>query len=164
MDEAHPECGPIFRVPITVVIPTVRAAPAASARALLTRVQQPVGPDGAFSVGGIPLAAGDLRRWFLDVPMGAVWADVLVRTRGDTTEAPASPHDVAAESRPQDLSSRLLVLHCVQLRPDQHFRVLEKQQYLRLPAHGGSQVVRVPCVPGRTMEVCGAALRCAAAR
>eukprot|EP01063_Lacrimia_lanifica_P001405 TRINITY_DN10711_c0_g2_i1.p1 TRINITY_DN10711_c0_g2~~TRINITY_DN10711_c0_g2_i1.p1 ORF type:complete len:1321 (+),score=563.72 TRINITY_DN10711_c0_g2_i1:40-4002(+) len=66
IDEAHPEAGPVFRIPITVVRP---AAGLTGGAAELTAV--------------MPFEPGQIERRFLTVPEGATWCDVSLKALGD---------------------------------------------------------------------------------
>jgi len=60
-DPAHPERGPLVRLPITVIIPEQ--------------------PDGHSWKTDLTLKKGESTRRFLTVPAGATWADLHIKTR-----------------------------------------------------------------------------------
>lgn len=66
-DTAHPEHGPLFRVPITVV-----------------RTVPERGPS-PYNFDALQCKPGAVHRIFLDVPAGATWADIRLERVDDGT-------------------------------------------------------------------------------
>ncbi|HMB71155.1 MAG TPA: tripeptidyl peptidase II, partial [bacterium] len=90
-DLADPGRGPVFRVPVTVVVPG--GVPADDPRFGET----------------LSLRPGQIHRRFLAVPEGATWADIMVRSRGGETERHLVLHTVQLEPGLQyDLSESQL--------------------------------------------------------
>ena len=79
---ADSDGGPLFRFPVTVVVPEPPVAPVASMPA-----STPAASVSTISLGehvwSMNLAPGQITRQFLTVPRGAAWIDVAV-TGGDT--------------------------------------------------------------------------------
>lgn len=116
-DPAAPERGPLFRVPITVC----RAHPSEATESYLWR-------------GCVTLGPGRLQRRFIDVPHGATWADVRLRT-GE-----------------QD-GSRVLIAHATQRRPRWPVSDTGFRKFQRFRPHD-DKTFSCPVVGGHTMELC----------
>ncbi len=111
--------GPRFSVPITVA--------------------KSLDQSSSISLGELEFEYNEVKRFFLDVPIGATWMDVTVK-------------DCREQDLDQENSNRLLVLHTIQLLPHKAYRDAQEQKYLNLlPAQ--EKVTSIPVHPGITCEV-----------
>lgn len=116
VDAAEPGRGPLFRVPVSVIRP--ESVPAADPRWTKSLTFEP----------------GQIRRFFLTVPQGATWADLVV-----TTDSPETP--------------RQMVTHLVQVMPGDTFANWNLDATTWLDERGRA-VKSFAVYPGRTLEVC----------
>jgi len=131
-DSLHPDRGPLFRLPITVLKPSPPAAAAAAAA------------DGGGSSGdpskyrfpSLAMAPGRIARRFLVVPNGATWADFTVRTgaEGDID------------------TSRLFYLHCIYLKDGFPFRETQMKKLIRM-GPSSSKTFSMDVEEGFTLDV-----------
>lgn len=110
----------VFDVPITVAKPVVP-------------------PTATYAYPPVRLASGDIHREFVQVPMGATWADV--RVRSVKHEAPGT--------------SVRFWLHMLQLVPQRRLSKVEQHFVLALNENEPISK-RVPVYGGMTLEVCAA--------
>ena len=113
-DPAYPDRGPLVRLPITVMIPEQS--------------------EGTTWQSSLTLKKGEATRRFLEVPVGATWADLHIRTK--------------SAANPQRL-----VLHTLQLLPGLSFRSGDERMYLSL-TEGQERVESFAVTGGRTLELC----------
>ena len=142
-DTNKPAKGPQFTVPITVTVP-LEESPAIDLGEL--EVSSAVQPflyiklisDLYFNLL-LQFGPNEVKRFFLSVPPGATWMDVTVK-------------DCRNKINQTDSSSRLLVLHSIQLLPHQAYRDNEEHAYLRmLPSQ--ETVTSISVFPGITCEL-----------
>ena len=76
--------------------------------------------ETSISLGSLEFESNEVKRFFLDVPEGASWMDVTVK---DCREEATGD---------KETSSRLMVLHTIQLLPHKAYRDAEAQKYLNL--------------------------------
>lgn len=111
--------GPRFSVPITVA--------------------KSLEQSSSISLGELEFEYNEVKRFFLDVPVGATWMDVTVK-------------DCREQDLDQENSNRLVVLHTIQLLPHKAYRDAQEHKYLNLlPAQ--EKVTSIPVHPGITCEV-----------
>ena len=91
------------------------------------------------SLGTMEFEYNEVKRFFLDVPAGASWMDVTVK-------------DCREEDVDKETSTRLMVLHTIQLLPHSAYRDAEVQKYLNL-LPGQETVTSIPVHPGVTCEL-----------
>jgi len=122
-DMAHPELGPIFKVPVTVI-----------------RGAEVSGGGGAglfgrhtFEYTDLPTGPGTLYRRFYQVPLGATWATITMNTKGWPF-------------------ARMALLACQQVIPDQSHKFSLVDKYFSMKGDD-ERVVRVPLLAGLTFEV-----------
>ncbi|GMH98758.1 hypothetical protein TrST_g11129 [Triparma strigata] len=98
----------------------------------------PPPPTSTLSLGQINFAPSERVRFFLTPPNGATFADIRIK-----------------DCRPigDDASTRLMVLHCLQITPHTPYRDREAQFYTQLTP-GEVCVKSVPIVAGVTLELC----------
>ncbi|MEE3001706.1 MAG: S8 family serine peptidase [Planctomycetota bacterium] len=108
--------GPLFRVPVTVLKPVHLDA-----------------ADGWKLSEQRHYEAGDVQRWFLDVPHGATWIDLEIKRLVDT-------------------ASRRLVVQATQLLPDRPYTDTNLRRYITLDDDDRS-LISVPAIGGRVMEL-----------
>ncbi|GMH77981.1 hypothetical protein TL16_g07609, partial [Triparma laevis f. inornata] len=98
----------------------------------------PSSDSPTIDLGQINFAPSERRRFFLTPPQGATFADIKVK-----------------DCRPMgdDASTRLMVLHCLQITPHTPYRDREEQFYLQ-QTPGNTTVKSVPLVGGVTLELC----------
>mmetsp|Transcript_8805 Transcript_8805/g.11071 ORF Transcript_8805/g.11071 Transcript_8805/m.11071 type:complete len:1292 (+) Transcript_8805:46-3921(+) len=102
-------------------------------------VVKPIDQSTLISLGELEFETNEVKRYFLDVPSGVSWMDVTVKDCRDT--------EVEKET-----SSRLMVLHTIQLLPHKAYRDAQVQKYLNLlPSQ--ETVTSVPVHPGVTCEL-----------
>ncbi|MBI1249618.1 S8 family serine peptidase [bacterium] len=109
----RPEMGPRFRVPITVLMPTKLPKP------------------NKFQTT-LHFKPGQIDRTFIEVPMGATWANV--RLKSDTIE-----------------DTRLFIFHALQRLEDRPFPTFEKQEFMLLDPHEVKQF-SFAVSEGKTLE------------
>ena len=128
---------PIARVPITIIKPEV--PPRDNTTNILSYTfRNDFVPSSSSSVNRLSLRAGTILRRFLDVPIGATWAQVVV-TR----------HSAGGI----DASSRVLVIHAAQVIRGTSGRGLNDDVHLRLApgeTDGASVEIRAGCA---TLEI-----------
>eukprot|EP00051_Salpingoeca_urceolata_P014677 m.187358 g.187358 ORF g.187358 m.187358 type:complete len:1260 (+) comp18155_c0_seq12:47-3826(+) len=113
-----PSRGPLFRVPVTVVKPAV----------------VPQGGCGSIAHSNLAYTPGQVRRYFVQPPAGATWADVTIKG-GDYEGA------------------RLFALHVQQLLPSKAFSATKKSFYPSV-ARGDRWNASVPLHGEATVEFC----------
>ena len=102
-------------------------------------IVKPLERSTTVSLGELEFDANEVKRFFLDVPEGASWMDVTVKDGRD-------------QSVDKETSSRLIVLHTIQLLPHNAYRDAETQKYLNLlPAQ--ETVTSIPIHSGVTCEL-----------
>lgn len=93
----------------------------------------------SITLGNLEFDFNEVKRFFLDVPTGASWMDVTVK-------------DCREQSVDKENSSRLVVLHTIQLLPHNAYRDAQTQKYLSLlPSE--ETVTSIPVHPGVTCEL-----------
>ena len=75
--------------------------------------------SSSISLGTLEFQYNEVKRFFLDVPPGASWMDVTVK-------------DLREQHMDKETSTRLIVLHTIQLLPHNAYRDAEEQKYLNL--------------------------------
>ncbi|CAN0084223.1 unnamed protein product [Scytosiphon promiscuus] len=139
-DVACPGKGPMFRVPLTALIPTrpeYKTVPKGGLTAQL------VGPaDGGSDSIPSPFLAPTIRkvvRRFLHPPHGASWMDIEVKDCREVANA-------------SDGTRRMMVLHCLQLLPHTPYRDAECQKYMNMNP-GQKEVYSMRLAPCAGVEV-----------
>lgn len=149
-DVAHPELGPFFEVPITVVKPLELAKP----------------PPTPLDLGVYALSSGQVERNFLVPPPGATWMDVTLSDRRAVhAVAPTSASDqiAPAEGKDPGLATNshttgnggqviIVALQTVQLLPQTPFRDAEFEKYVAL-APGQKETFSILVEAGVTVEI-----------
>ena len=149
-DASKPSLGPLFRVPITVVIPhaNLLAPPPPLNSALSTQHPAQLPPSACtFGYEPLPFTPGHVERRFVVPPLGATWATISL-------EATAAP-------RSRELASGgvVFMLHSTQILPSTGLHRTEKSLRLALgiptdEAAPPTQFVEsVPVTGGVTMEI-----------
>ena len=147
IDPQHPERGPLFRLPVTVlrVLPTatVLRVPAAIQNKLDSKLPTNVEKDETLDlVDGwmeehiYDMAPGRIERRFITVPDGATWADLRFQM---------APHGNGGRAR-------MFMVHALQAIPGLTNRDGEKNNVVILEPEV-PKVVSFPVQPGRTMEL-----------
>jgi tripeptidyl-peptidase-2 len=124
LDASNLNRGAIFSVPITVI---------------MTLPPMNVDCPHIFNFGQMQFEPNEVKRYFLVPPVGATWMDVTVRDCRDVRLT-------------EESTSRLIVLHTVQLLPNHAYRDNETQKYLSL-VPGQTVVTTVSVEGGVTIEV-----------
>eukprot|EP00698_Gefionella_okellyi_P021016 TRINITY_DN6698_c0_g1_i1.p1 TRINITY_DN6698_c0_g1~~TRINITY_DN6698_c0_g1_i1.p1 ORF type:complete len:1274 (-),score=325.43 TRINITY_DN6698_c0_g1_i1:47-3868(-) len=158
VDMAHPDAGPLFRVPITAirahtgsVEPIVESVsdnesereserettPTGAASQVVSVASSPADNSTAFVFTDMVSGPGRLHRRFIHVPVGATWADVTVSAQELQDSVPMS-----------------MVLHCVQLVNNSAFTKYESQRWFQLTSVERHEVVSYAVLGGETLEVC----------
>lgn len=102
-------------------------------------VVRPLPEETLIDLGKLIFDPAEVKRFFLSVPAGATWMDITVRDCRDT-------------SADTDSSSRLVVLHSLQLLPHAAYRDAEVQKYFNLlPSQ--TKVTSIRVHSGFTCEV-----------
>lgn len=92
----------------------------------------------SISLGSLEFESNEVKRFFLDVPENASWMDVTVKD--------------SREPSKDENSARLMVLHTIQLLPQNAYRDAQVQKYLNLlPSQ--EIVTSIPVHPGITCEL-----------
>ena len=102
-------------------------------------VAKPLEEKQQLSLGNLSFEPAEVKRFFLSVPEGATWMDVSIK-------------DKRVAALEQDSSPRLVVLHTVQLVPNQAYRDAEKEVYLNL-VPSQTSVTSIPVLSGITCEL-----------
>lgn len=118
-DMNNRDAGPRFSVPITVT--------------------KTLNQRSSVLLGDLEFEYNEVKRFFLDVPMGASWMDVTVK-------------DCREEVEDKESSSRQMVLHTIQLLPHNAYRDAETKKYLNLLPSQES-VISIPVHSGVTCEL-----------
>eukprot|EP00058_Branchiostoma_floridae_P017807 XP_002603296.1 hypothetical protein BRAFLDRAFT_119705 [Branchiostoma floridae] len=118
-DISNPQKGPLFRVPVTVVRP----------ESVQDKVQYKVTSERE-----VTFKPGQVHRRFIDVPLGATWAEVTIQS--------LSPETVGR-----------FILHMVQLQPHSAYRTHESYKFFNLTELGEVSYT-CPVLEGVTVEVC----------
>lgn len=126
-DESNPNKGCVFKIPITVVKPEV-IPPHVISHTLGTDLQLP---------------PTDRVRKFLVPPPGCSFIDVVVKDRRNSCES---------DQYSDDSSTRMVVVHALQLLPGEPYRDHEKQNYLHL-APSSEHIVSFAVEPNVTLEL-----------
>ena len=121
-DSESPERGPMFKFPITVMKPMSLEGD---------------GENPSPNLGQLLFGPAETYRFFVTPPPGATYCDITVKDCRDASD---------------DDSSRLVVLHAVQILPHTPYRDREKQRYLNLNP-GKVTVTSVRIVPDFTIEI-----------
>lgn len=155
-DAANPSGGPIFRVPVSVL--------------------RPLEEGSFFDFGSLQSSPGKINRFMLATPPGASWVDIALHRQdsgapldvgtlereaasrgggGGADEAKGAEdgaRGAGAASDVTDYSTRLIVLHALQLVPGKSIRYTETEKYLRmLPDQ--REVVSMAVTPGLATEI-----------
>ncbi|XP_038630286.1 tripeptidyl-peptidase 2-like [Scyliorhinus canicula] len=101
-DTTTPHAGPLFRIPVTVIIPS-----SVNAACEYRLVQK-----------NVHFKPGEIRRHFIEVPQGATWAELLY-------------FRISLTSKSEDTTSEFVV-HTIQLQKQMAFRVHEFYHHLCL--------------------------------
>eukprot|EP00903_Cladosiphon_okamuranus_P011552 g10875.t1 len=131
-DVAAPGKGPMFRVPLTALIPTrpeYVTVPKGGLTAQLVGAQD----------GGSGYGPGKVVRRFVHPPHGASWMDVEVKDCREVANAP-------------DGTRRMMVLHCQQLLPHTPHRDAECHKYMNMNP-GQKEVHSMRLEPCAAVEV-----------
>mmetsp|Transcript_19090 Transcript_19090/g.31942 ORF Transcript_19090/g.31942 Transcript_19090/m.31942 type:complete len:1345 (-) Transcript_19090:227-4261(-) len=126
-DESNPSKGSVFKIPITIVKPEVIPAGV---------VSHSFGTD-------LHLPPTDRIRRFLVPPPGCSFIDVIVKDKRISC---------TSEEHIDDSSTRMVVVHALQLLPGEPYRDHEKQNYLHL-APSSEHVVSFAVEPNVTLEL-----------
>ncbi|KAI8503949.1 tripeptidyl-peptidase II Tpp2, partial [Branchiostoma belcheri] len=118
-DISNPHKGPLFRVPVTVVRPET----------VQDKVQYKVTSEKE-----VTFKPGQVHRRFIDVPLGATWAEFTIQS--------LSPETVGR-----------FILHMVQLQPLSAYRTHESYKFFNLTELGEVSYT-CPVLEGVTVEVC----------
>jgi tripeptidyl-peptidase-2 len=137
MDPEHPERGPLFRLPVTVLrtVPTIDSQDE-ELREDLEEEGIPHLVDGWMEEHIEDMTPGRIERRFVAVPDGATWADLRFHME---------PHDNGGRSR-------MFMVHAVQAIPGLTNRDGEKNNFVVLEPEV-PKLVSFPVQPGRTMEL-----------
>lgn len=116
-DVKSPQRGALFRFPVTVVIPEQV-------------------PDDEYKVVMEPrdFKSGYISRRFVDVPEGATWAEITIRS-----------HSSERNCR--------FIFHCIQILPQLSFRTQEYDKFFSI-SDSASVQLSFPVQPGTTAELC----------
>ncbi len=117
-DPDHRERGPLLRVPVTVMYSGLGGSHDGDA-----------GDSATF-------APGEIKRYLIDVPMHATWAEL----------------EIKRESPPDEEVERSFMIHAVQILPGESYRHHEFKSQLKLHRTRESRLV-FPVEAGRTMEL-----------
>lgn len=148
-DTTKPELGPRFHIPITIAKPIdedvsislgeLEVSICMLDMAIVFYVSSDLTLALIFPFHKSQFAPNEVKRFFLNVPSGATWMDVAVK-------------DTRTIETDEETSSRLLVLHTLQLLPNAAYRDAEEQKYLNLmPSH--ETVASIPVHSGVTCEM-----------
>jgi tripeptidyl-peptidase-2 len=137
MDPDHPERGPLFRLPVTVLrtVPSIDSQDA-ELQEDLEEEGIPHLVDGWMEEHIEDMTPGRIERRFVAVPDGATWADLRFHME---------PHDNGGRSR-------MFMVHAVQAIPGLTNRDGEKNNFLVLEPDV-PKLISFPVQPGRTMEL-----------
>jgi len=141
-DVSHPDLGPIFEVPITVVKP----------------MEVVVHNKTKNNLGSYPLSSGQVQRNFLVPPPGTTWMDVTLTDMrssfsfSSSSAAAAGEDKEKANSNSKDGSVIIVALQTVQLLPQTPFRDAEFEKYVSL-APGQKETFSILVEAGVTVEV-----------
>eukprot|EP00554_Chaetoceros_debilis_P010467 CAMPEP_0194110042 /NCGR_PEP_ID=MMETSP0150-20130528/9376_1 /TAXON_ID=122233 /ORGANISM="Chaetoceros debilis, Strain MM31A-1" /LENGTH=1321 /DNA_ID=CAMNT_0038799113 /DNA_START=77 /DNA_END=4042 /DNA_ORIENTATION=- len=102
-------------------------------------VVKPMGEQATIELGELEFEPNEVKRFFVDVPKDATWMDVSVKDTRDP--------DIDKET-----TSRLMVLHTLQLLPHMAYRDAEEQKYFNL-LPGQETVTSIPVHAGITCEL-----------
>ncbi|KAJ2161782.1 hypothetical protein GGF46_001204 [Coemansia sp. RSA 552] len=129
-DSANVDRGSIFSVPVTVTKPL------------------PVSSSACVELGHLRFQPTEIIRRFVDVPLGATCAKIVLRM---------------ANTAAQESAPAMFYLHCMQLSPQERFRAHELKQRVTVGhqsyvAGGGTAAqqygTRMDVIGGATLEVC----------
>ena len=127
IDMAHPELGPLWRIPITIIRGVKVGSP--------TIVNNHVSNDGlSFSYNDLYCGPGLVYRKFYEVPQGVTYATIKLQTK----DWPFA---------------RMALLSCQQVIPDQSHKHTLFDKYYNMKGND-ERTLRVPLVGGLTFEVC----------
>ena len=113
-DVSEPGRGPVFRFPVTAIVP------------------EPL--DGTSWSKTVKLEPGEIRRFFLEIPAGATWADLTLKGGKHETD-------------------RYAVIHAVQLEPNRTWNTYAMALW-NWTSEDEEQVRSFPLLGDRTLEVC----------
>ncbi|KAI8925896.1 Tripeptidyl peptidase II-domain-containing protein [Entophlyctis helioformis] len=134
-DAKKPDVGALFKIPITVCKPEQTAHKSIS-------VQQAQAEAGFIKYDSLRFTPGSIHRKFIHVPMGANFAELVVRS--ENRETPAA-----------------LIVHLLQLNPQSRYPTFERVYGLRLASSGSGspdddfvQRKHFAVLPNVTIELC----------
>ena len=138
IDPDHPERGPLFRIPVTVLRP-IRSLDHEADEELIEELKEddePLMVDGWLEEELHDMKPGRIERRFIPVPEGATWADIRFHLRAGEDGGRV----------------RMFMVHAVQAIPGWTNRDGEKNNVVVLQP-GVEKVISFPVHPGRTMEL-----------
>lgn len=152
--------GPIFRIPITVVIPEPPQEHTEESDSKSRDEGLPPTEGSEYRFPGLqfPARSGTQERFFLEPPAGATWVDVFLTNKG-----PAAQDVEAAKKRQQTTKSEdaaagatgrpRFMVHLLQLKSRTPYREHALRKYLSVDA-GDTKLLSLPISGQQVLEVC----------